>query len=127
MHLLQPSHLVLLDLCQHTYGPDLNGRCIGEMFMIDFKKLRKAGPLDQHQLRNNITIELEKSQEFIRNIWFTNFINIFMERNHYKTVQNYLMDSFFNSVTVLASNQVIIKILFLKSLKTKFMKIDFFS
>jgi hypothetical protein len=82
--------------------------------MIDFKKLRKAGPLDQHQLRNNITIELEKSQEFIRNIWFTNFINIFMERSHYKTVPNSLLDSFFNSVTVLASNQVINEIIFSK-------------
>ena len=104
--MLHSSHRVLLDLCQHSYGSDITGRCIGEMFMIDFKKLRKMGPLDQHQLKNNISIELEKSQEFIKNIWFTNFINIFMDRNNFKSLSNSQMESFYNSVTVLASNQV---------------------
>ena len=100
--------MVLLDLCQHVHsgGTDLNSRCIGEMLMIDFKKLRMAGPLDQHQLKNNVTIELEKSQEFIRNIWYTNFINIFIDKNDFKTIPSSQIDSFYDSVKVLASNQV---------------------
>lgn len=104
--MLHPSHRIMLDLCQHSYGSDLNNRCIGGMLMIDFKKLRKAGPLDQHQIKNNISIELEKTQEFIKNIWFTNFINIFMERSQFKSIPNSQMDNFYDSVTVLASNQV---------------------
>lgn len=103
LHLLHPSHLVLLDLCQHSYGTD---RCIGEMLMIEFKKLRSIGSMDQHQLKNNITIELERSQEFIKNIWYTNFVNIFMDKNQFKTIAAHQLDSFYNSVAVLASNQV---------------------
>lgn len=106
LHLLHPSHMIVLDLCQHSYSTDMNSRCIGEMLMIDFKKLRQTGPLDHHQIKNNFSIELEKSQEFIKNIWYTNFINIFMEKNQMKTVPNSQLDSFYVSVTVLASNQL---------------------
>ena len=106
LHLLHPSHLVLLDLCQHSYGSDPSLRCIGEMLMIDFRKLRLIGSMDQHQLKNNVTIELEKSQEFIKNIWYTNFVNIFMDKNQFKTIPTNQLDSFYDSVSVLASNQV---------------------
>lgn len=75
--------------------------------MIDFKKLRMAGPLDQHQLRNNVAIELEKSQEFIKNIWYSNFINIFADKNKFRSIPSHQLNSFYNSVSVLASNQVI--------------------
>lgn len=74
--------------------------------MIDFKKLRATGSLDQHQVKNNIAIELEKAQEFIKNIWYTNFINIFMDKNQFKNIPSSQLDSFYNSVSVLASNQV---------------------
>lgn len=76
------------------------------MLMIDFKKLRMAGPLDQHQLKNNVTIELEKSQEFIKNIWYTNFINLFVDKAKFKPVPNSQLNSFYNSVATLAANQV---------------------
>jgi dynein heavy chain len=96
----------LLDLCQHTYGTEANARCLGELLMIGFKRLRMAGPLDQHQLKNNVTIELEKSQDFIKNIWFTNFINIFVDKSRLQSVPNSQLNSFYNSVTALASNQL---------------------
>ena len=83
----------------------MNSRCIGDLLMVDFKKFRPMGPLDQHQLRNNITIELEKSQDFIKSIWYTNFINIFIDKNHSKSIAASQIDSFYNSVSVLASNQ----------------------
>ncbi len=107
--MLHPSHLMLLDLCQNTFSKDSNYKCLGQMLLIDFEKLKFAGNLDQHQLRNNITIELEKSQEFIRNIWYTSFINIFVEKNRFKPVPNSQLYSFYNSVAVLASNQVNMK------------------
>ncbi len=106
LHLLHPSHMILLDLCQHSYGSEINNRCIGEMLMIDFKKLRATGSLDQHQLKNNITIELEKAQDYIKNIWYTNFINIFMDKNQFKNIPNNHLNSFYSSVSVLASNQL---------------------
>ena len=76
--------------------------------MIDFNKFKEFGSFDQHQLRNNVTIELEKSQDFIKNIWYTSFINIFVDRKE-KLVTNDKLYSFFNSVAILASNQVKIK------------------
>jgi len=81
--------------------------------MVDFKKLRSIGPLDQHQLKNNVAIELEKTQKFIKNIWFTNFLNIFADKNHLKSIPHSLHDSFYDSAGVLASNQVSILDLFL--------------
>jgi dynein heavy chain, axonemal len=69
------------------------------MLLVEFKRLRLMGPLDQHQLKNNVTIELEKSHSFIKNIWYTKFINIFENEKDKH-------DSFYNSVDVLASNQL---------------------
>jgi hypothetical protein len=97
---------MLLDLCQNNNGKDQNYKCIGQILMVDFNKLKFAGNLDQHQLRNNVTIELEKSQEFIKNIWYTNFVNIFVEKSKFKSVHNSQLHSFYNSVATLASNQV---------------------
>ena len=78
------------------------------MMMIDFSKLRQNGPLDQHQLKNNIAIELGKSQEYIKNIWYTNFINLFVDKSKFKPVPSSQLNSFYNSVATLASNQVLI-------------------
>lgn len=103
LHLLHPSHLSLLELCQHSTD---STKCLGEMMMIEFKKLRQNGPLDQHQLKNNIAIELGKSQEYIKNIWYTNFINLFVDKSKFKPVPSSQLNSFFNSVATLASNQV---------------------
>lgn len=105
--MLHPTHSTVLDLCQHSKRDQ---KCIGEMLMLDFHKLRSSGPLDQHQMRNNITIELEKSEDFIKNNWYTNFINIFMDKNKFKNIKENQLDSFYNSVTVLISNQVLKKI-----------------
>jgi dynein heavy chain len=81
-------------------------KSIGDILMIDFKKLRAAGALDQHQLRNNVTIELEKSQEYLKNIWYINYVNIFFEKTKETPVPHALMNSFYHSVTLLASNQL---------------------
>lgn len=79
------------------------------MLVIDFKKLRQigGGALDQHQMRNNVAIELEKSQEYLKNIWYTNYVNIFVEKLKQTPVPSSLLQSFYHSVTCLASNQVI--------------------
>lgn len=104
--MLHPSHMALLDMCYNTYGVDSNGKAIGNILMIDFKKLRSHGPLDQHQLKNNVAIELEKMQDYIKGIWYTNFINIFADRSKYKPIPNSQLNSFYDSVSVLASNLV---------------------
>ena len=81
--------------------------CMGQMLLVDFSKLKAQGPMDQHQLRNNITIELEKTQDYIRNIWYTNFINLFVDKSRFRPVPDYQTQSFYSSVAILASNQVI--------------------
>lgn len=101
--MLHPTHLTVLDLCQHSYR---DRKCIGQMLMIDFSKLRASGALDQHQMRNNITIELEKTEDFIKNNWYTNFINIFMDKQRLKNIPSTQIESFYSSVAVLISNQV---------------------
>jgi hypothetical protein len=103
LHMLHPTHSTVLDLCQRSYR---DHKCIGEMIMVDFHKLRATGALDQHQMRNNITIELEKMEDYVKNNWYTNFINIFMDKQRFKNIPYQQLDSFYNSVTVLISNQV---------------------
>jgi hypothetical protein len=124
LHLLHPSHMKLLDLCQHTY-PQNSNKCIGDILMVDFKKLRSIGPLDQHQLKNNVTIELEKTQKYIKNIWFTNFLNIFADTNHLKSIPYSLHDSFYDSAAVLASNQVSILDIFSSQFKYRRLSLTF--
>lgn len=99
MHLLHPVHRILLEQCQGR-------KSIGEMLMIDFKRLRATGALDQHQLKNNVAIELEKSQEYLKTIWYVNYVNIFIEKIKEYPVPNALLNSFYHSLSLLASNQV---------------------
>lgn len=103
LHQLHPAHRALLDLCQNTTPKSI---ALADMLMIDFKRLRLAGALDQTQLRNNVTIELEKTQDYLRNIWYTNYVNIFIEATKQTPLPNSLLQSFYRSVTCLASNQV---------------------
>ena len=121
--MLHPSHLALLEMCHSSHGSGVTGGgavssgadsasangCLGDILMIDFSKLRTYGPLDQHQLKNNIAIDLEKNQDFIRGIWYTNFINIFADQTKYRPISNSLLPSFYRSVTVLASNLVYLR------------------
>lgn len=76
------------------------------MIMIDFSKLKAMGPLDQHQLKDNIAIEIDKTEDFIKNIWYTNLINIFTDKQNFKPVSTEQLNSFFNSTTTLIANQV---------------------
>lgn len=103
LHQLHPAHRDLLELCQHTTPKSL---ALADMLMIEFRRLRLAGALDQHQLRNNVAIELEKSQEYLKSIWYTNYVNIFIEATRQTPVPSSLLQSFYQSVTCLASNQV---------------------
>lgn len=107
LHLLHPSHLAFLDMCQNPPREDSAFKCMGQMLLVDFSKLKAQGPMDQHQLRNNITIELEKTQDYIRNIWYTNFINLFVDKSRFRPVPDHQIQSFYSSVAILASNQVI--------------------
>jgi hypothetical protein len=112
--------MALLDLCYNSYGSDPNSKAIGESLMIDFKRLRAHGPLDQHQLKNNVSIDLEKMQDFIKGIWYTNFINIFADRTRYRPIPNSQLNSFYASVSVLASNLVTLKFLIYTSFFQQF-------
>jgi dynein heavy chain, axonemal len=76
------------------------------MIMVDFSKLREMGPLDQHQLRNNIIIEIEHMEGYIKNNWYTNLISIFIDKQQLKNIPNNQIESFYSSVSVLISNQV---------------------
>jgi hypothetical protein len=125
LHLLHPSHMKLLDLCQHTY-PQNSNKCIGDILMVDFRKFRSIGPLDQHQLKNNVAIELEKTQKYIKNIWFTNFLNIFADKNHLKSIPYSLHDSFYDSAAVLASNQVSFNSFYETNFKIRWLSFNMF-
>jgi hypothetical protein len=93
-------------MCQRRSPSDSNFKSIGEILMIDFNNIKSAGPLDQHQLKNNVSIELEKSQDWIKSIWYTNFVNLFMDSTKTKDINELEMDSFYASASILASNQV---------------------
>ncbi len=104
LHMLHPSHIRVLDLCHHT---TVDNQCIGQMLLIDFSKLMDCGPIDQHQLRTIINDEIDKTEDFIRNFWFTSFINIFIgDKSNFKPISHSQFESFHKSISVLVSNQV---------------------
>ncbi|XP_064606960.1 dynein axonemal heavy chain 12-like isoform X2 [Liolophura sinensis] len=94
LHLLHPSHQTILNMCQTT---------LGSMILVDCSEYRSKGAADFEQLKNNVTLDLEKMEDKLMHTWFPAVINVFADKNAFSTAQS---DSFFNAVTTLISNQL---------------------
>ncbi|XP_059163826.1 dynein axonemal heavy chain 12-like isoform X1 [Physella acuta] len=95
LYSLHPSHQTVLRMCQTT---------LGNMVLVDVTQYRLAGPIEFDSLKNNVVLDLEKSEEKLMHNWHPGIINIFTDKNNFLGVQD--IDAFYRSVTTLISNQL---------------------
>ncbi|CAG5115752.1 unnamed protein product, partial [Candidula unifasciata] len=94
---LHPSHQTVLQMCQAT---------LGNMILVDVRQYRLVGPMDFESLKNNVILDLEKAEEKLMHGWHPGVINIFTEKDSFADIPTGKMESFYNSVSTLISNQL---------------------
>jgi dynein heavy chain len=97
LHILHPSMPLVLNMCQNT---------LGTMVLFDIQAYAVQGPMEFDHLHEKIINDLEKTEERLMHSWYPNIINVFADKTKFKTIKSEKMDSFFNAVTTLISNQL---------------------
>ncbi|PVD24358.1 hypothetical protein C0Q70_14839 [Pomacea canaliculata] len=97
LYLLHPSMQTVLRMCQTT---------LGSMILVDCSTYRMNGPMDFEGLKNSVTLDLEKTEEKLMHSWYPGVINIFADKNNFTSIKPEKMESFYNSVSTLISNQL---------------------
>ncbi|KAL8620603.1 hypothetical protein ACOMHN_017884 [Nucella lapillus] len=97
LHLLHPSMPIVLKMCQST---------LGNLILVDISSYRAQGPMEFESLKNNVIVDLEKTEEKLMQGWYPGVINIFTDKNNFSNIKPENMESFYNSVTTLISNQL---------------------
>ena len=64
------------------------------------------GPVSVNDLRNDVKLELEKTETKLRNQWYPEILRLFVAKNTISDIRPEMLDSFYNCVSVLLSNQV---------------------
>lgn len=67
---------------------------------------RSRGPLECESLQNDVSINCLKTEEKILNTWYPRVINLFTRKEALEGVKHDKIDSFYNCVATLMSNQV---------------------
>nr|XP_006252735.1 dynein axonemal heavy chain 12 isoform X3 [Rattus norvegicus] len=64
------------------------------------------GPIDCEALRNDLSIQARKAEERIMNTWYPKVINLFTKKEALEGIKPEKVDSFYNCVSILMSNQL---------------------
>lgn len=67
---------------------------------------RANGPVEFESFKNTIILDMEKTEDKLNNSWFPGIINVFADKNTFVSPKAEKLDSFFDCVTTLISNQV---------------------
>ena len=67
---------------------------------------RAQGPVEFESFKNTVILDLEKAEDRLNHSWFPGIINVFADKNTFVGPRADKLDSFYNSVTTLISNQV---------------------
>lgn len=67
---------------------------------------RANGPVEFESFKNTIILDMEKTEDKLNNSWFPGIINVFADKNSFVSPKAEKLDSFFDCVTTLISNQV---------------------
>ena len=71
---------------------------------------RAQGPVEFESFKNTVILDLEKAEDRLNHSWFPGIINVFADKNTFVGPRADKLDSFYNSVTTLISNQVHVSI-----------------
>ncbi|XP_070559445.1 dynein axonemal heavy chain 12-like isoform X2 [Ptychodera flava] len=97
LHITHPSMQTVLKKCQCD---------LGKAPLIDLAPLRAQGPIEIEHLKNNVILDLEKTEERLMHSWWPEVLNEFVDKNKFKDIRGEKLESFYNSVQTLISNQL---------------------
>ncbi|RXM98274.1 Dynein heavy chain 12, axonemal [Acipenser ruthenus] len=98
LHILHPAMRTMLDMGYATF-------C--DLLLIDLSDIRSKGPADCESLKNNVMLECKKMEEKLLNTWHTKVIHLLTNPETLKGIKPDKLDSFYNCVSTLISNQFV--------------------
>ncbi|XP_054243607.1 dynein axonemal heavy chain 12 [Indicator indicator] len=96
LHIVHPTMKTLLDFGYAAFSSFL---------LVDFSSFRLKGPIDCESLKTDVSLSCSKAEEKILNTWYQRIIGLFSQKA-LSGIKLHQVDSFYNSVAVLMSNQV---------------------
>ena len=90
------SLLIYFKFVLHLINTDIGHQC----------HYRANGPVEFESFKNTIILDMEKTEDKLNNSWFPGIINVFADKNTFVSPKAEKLDSFFDCVTTLISNQV---------------------
>ncbi|XP_053147136.1 dynein axonemal heavy chain 12 isoform X3 [Hemicordylus capensis] len=97
LHILHPTLRILLDIGYRTFS---------KLLIVDMSSFRSRGPVECESLQNDVSINCLKTEEKILNTWYPSVINLFTRKEALEGVKTDKVDSFYNCVATLMSNQI---------------------
>ncbi|XP_061474275.1 dynein axonemal heavy chain 12 [Rhineura floridana] len=97
LHILHPTLRILLEIGYRTFS---------KLLIVDLSSFRSRGPLEYESLQNDVSINCLKTEERILNSWYPRVINLFTRKEALEGVKSDKVDSFYNCVATLMSNQL---------------------
>ncbi|NXK82024.1 DYH12 protein, partial [Amazona guildingii] len=97
LHILHPTMISLLDFGYAAFF---------DFLLVDFSSLRLKEPIDCESLKTDVSLSCYKAEEKILITWYQRVINLFTQNEALNSVTLDQLDSFYNCVAVLMSNQV---------------------
>uniref|UniRef100_A0A8C5SFB2 Dynein heavy chain 12, axonemal n=1 Tax=Laticauda laticaudata TaxID=8630 RepID=A0A8C5SFB2_LATLA len=97
LHILHPTLRLLLEIGFITFS---------NLLIVDVSGFRSKGPIECESLQNDVSIKCLKTEEKILNTWYPRVINLFTRKEALEGVKPDQMDSFYNCVATLMSNQL---------------------
>ncbi|NWS64778.1 DYH12 protein, partial [Chunga burmeisteri] len=97
LHILHPTMQSLLDFSYAAFSTFL---------IMDFSSFRLKGPVDCESLKTDISLSCSKAEKKILDMWYQRVISLFTQKEALNGVELDQVDSFYNCVATLMSNQL---------------------
>ncbi|XP_057273657.1 dynein axonemal heavy chain 12 isoform X1 [Pezoporus wallicus] len=97
LHILHPTMKSLLDFGYAAFF---------DFLLVNFSSLRLKEPIDYESLKTDVSLSCSKADKKILMTWYQRVIDLFTQNEALNSVKLDQLDSFYNCVDVLMSNQV---------------------
>ncbi|XP_037760095.1 dynein axonemal heavy chain 12 isoform X2 [Chelonia mydas] len=97
LHILHPTLKILLDIGYTTFS---------KLLIVDLSNVSLKGPIDCESLKNDVSLNCSKTEEKLLNTWYPRVVNLFTRKEALEGVKSDKVDSFYNCVATLMSNQL---------------------
>ncbi|NXG19392.1 DYH7 protein, partial [Grallaria varia] len=97
LHILHPTMKTLMDFGYAAFSSFL---------IVDFSGSRLKGPIDRRSFKTDVSLSCSKAEEKIMNTWYQRVISLFTQKEAVDGVKLDQLDSFYNCVAMLLSNQL---------------------